>query len=141
MVASAPEPPGGLELLRAGGGGDDPSAEGPGHVDGGQSDAPPPAPEDQHPLTGDQGGATGQGEEHGAVALDERGRLGVVPTVEGMGTSESAGTAHLFGESAEPGEGDYLVAHLACPTPRLPLRSHRRRSRSPGRKGVAGLIW
>src|SRR5579875_832948 len=62
-------------LVLAGGGGDDPGTERHRHVDGCQAHATA-GPEHEDPFARPEAGAPGEGEQRGAVALDDGGRLG-----------------------------------------------------------------
>jgi hypothetical protein len=111
-----------LEFVRGGGRGDDPSTQRGGDVGRRQPDATP-SPEDEHPLAGGECGPPGQGEQHGAVTLDEGGGLVEVDGARHRHQRERR-HHHLFGEAAETGEGDDPVTAVDPVDPGSDLDHH-----------------
>ena len=87
---------------------DHPGAEVAGHVDGGQPDAAAGA-EHEHPLALAHLRALGEGEQHRAVALHERGGLAVGQRA-GDRDDAAGGQLDVGGEPAEPRHGQHPVA-------------------------------
>ena len=107
-AASAPASSGGLPLVRGRCHAEHPTAQGPGHADGGQPDAAA-GTEDQHGLAGRRTGAVAEGEQARAVALGERGGPGGVHT---FGQRDGRARRHddAAGEAAEAHRGQHPVA-------------------------------